>query len=368
MRVLYVAPVKDSSGYGEASRNYIKALHSVGVDVVARHLKFDKSDPGPDPAIDFFLSQPAKDISVILQHTTPNTTKIKKGLVNILYMAWETSLLPKSWPEKINQFNAAMVPCEMNVKALKDSGVTIPIYKVPHAFDLPRYKVFEAKDKYNIDPERFIFYNICQLTKKKGIDRLLIAYFTEFKREEPVALLLKTYINANFGHDDLDEIRKYIDGVKQGLKLDSYPRVYVNNQIMDNDEILRLHASCDTMIAPSRGEGFNIPAFESMAMGTPTIVTQWGGFKEYAQGCLPIRAIEEPVFGMQYPVAEMYTGREMWGVPDLMDLRNAMRSVYQNENLRTALSRLGRQTAQDFSYNKIGSLMKEVIERTCNAV
>ncbi len=367
MKIAYISPFKDCSGYAEAARNYLSALHKVGANVVARHIKFDNLNHKLTELQNKLMNSSLKDVDVVLQHTTPNTSMIKKGVTNILYMAWETTMLPKSWPQIINKFDAVMVPCEENVKALKASGVTIPVFKVPHAFDLDKYNK-EGPPLINMDNIKgnFIFYNICQLSKKKGIDRLLIAYLTEFKAEEPVALFLKTYINANFGQDDTKKAAEYVIKIKEALKLDSYPKIFLNVQILSDEQIIDMHKAFDCMVAPSRAEGFCIPAFEAIASGTPTIVTNWGGFKEYSEGCLGVDYKLEPVIGMNHRDREMYIGRELWAVVDIMDLREAMREVYQSSDLREELSKKAKATSLDFSHEKIGKMMLDIIEKVHN--
>ena len=367
MKIAYISPFKDCSGYAEAARNNLSALHKVGANIVARHIKFDSLDHTLTELQSKLMNGSLKDVDVVIQHTTPNTTMIKEGVTNILYMAWETTMLPKSWPAIINKFDAVMVPCEQNVKALKVSGVTIPIFKVPHTFDLNKYNR-EGPPLINMDNIKgnFIFYNICQLSKKKGIDRLLMAYLTEFKAEEPVALFLKTYINANFGQDDTKKAAEYVIRIKEALKLDSYPKVFLNVQMLSDEQILDMHKNFDCMVAPSRAEGFCIPAFDAIASGTPTIVTNWGGFNEYSAGCFLINYKLEPVMGMNHQSREMYTGRELWAVADIMDLREAMREMYQSPELREEFSKKAKACSLAFSYDKVGKTMLDIIEKVHN--
>ncbi len=364
MKILYVGPFRDCSGYATAARDYLNALHSVGADIAARTIKFDAQDY---PLTDLEKELHSKDVSgidVIIQHTTPNTSKPKHGVKNLLYMAWETSLIPKSWKDPINAFDAVMVPCEMNVTALKDSGVTIPVHKVPHTFDLSKYEGPRQPKQLDVLKDKFVFYNICQLTKKKGIDRLLMAYFTEFRHDEPVGLMLKVYVNANFGQDDTQQVRQYIETIKNGLKLNKYPKVYANTQILTERQILDMHKQFDCYVGPSRGEGWNLGAFEAMASGTPTLVTNWGGPCEYMDGCTPINYHLENVIGVSHVFEDHYTGRELWAVPDIMSLKSKMRKAFSFGE--GCIEPTGIEQAKRFSYDKIGCKMLDIVEGVHN--
>ena len=373
MKILYIAPVRDCSGYAEAARNYINALHSVGADVVVRSLKFDHQQYKLSNLHEEFLKKPTNDIDVVIQHTTPNTSEPKQGVKNFLYMAWETSVIPKSWGPLINRFDGVMVPCQMNVEAVKAGGVTIPVHKVPHTFDLSRYNGPREEKKLPQLKDRFTFYNICQLTKKKGIDRLLIAYLTEFRHDEPVALFLKAYVNANFGQDDTKQVSDYVNTIKEGLKLDNYPPVFCNVDILPEEKILSLHKQLDCYVCTSRGSGWEIPTFEAMAAGTPTISIAWGGPVEYISGCVPVDYHLENVVGQQHSLRDHYTGRELWAIPDLLDLRKKMRQVFEHQTDSEALVEReitqscegsGLLTAQAFTYDKIGNEMLSFINNT----
>ena len=44
-----------------------------------------------------------------------------------------------------------------------------------------------------------------------------------------------------------------------------------------NQELPSLYAAADAFVLPSRGEGWGRPVMEAMAMGLPTIATNWSG-------------------------------------------------------------------------------------------
>ena len=59
------------------------------------------------------------------------------------------------------------------------------------------------------------------------------------------------------------------------------PCVVVLSQELDEVQMPQLYASADAFALPTRGEGWGLPIMEAMAMGLPTIATNWSGPSEF---------------------------------------------------------------------------------------
>lgn len=62
-------------------------------------------------------------------------------------------------------------------------------------------------------------------------------------------------------------------------------------------ELARLYATCDLFVSASWREGFGLPPLEAMACGTPVVLTDSGGAREYArhgENCLMVPARDPP--------------------------------------------------------------------------
>src|SRR5690349_772973 len=132
--VKYIAPYRDFSGYGEASRNYILALHRAGVPITIEPRCFDVNPPliasAEEREILDSLEHKDIDFDVIVVHLTPD---LAPGYVTaypdkyvISYTVWETSLLHPRWVEACNQVKEVWVPCQWNIDSFKQSGVKTP--------------------------------------------------------------------------------------------------------------------------------------------------------------------------------------------------------------------------------------------------
>jgi hypothetical protein len=396
MKALYIGPVRDFSGYSTAARGYIKALHDAGVDLVVRPVRYDQADPGtaykPTDLERQLLTKDLNGVDVVIQHCTPNEMRPVDGKINIAVVAWETTRIPQYWVDKLNKFDGVITFCQASVEAFRDSGVTVPTFKVPHTFDISSYNLDGIESiSATSDPEfltdKFVFYNISQFSAKKGIDVLLRSYLTEFHGHKDVILILKTYINMGGDRNgERDRLRAYIDGAKQGMRLpaDGYPPVMVVTKTLTEEQVKKLHKTGDCYVCSSRGEGWCLPAFDALAYGNKLVTTSWGGMGEFAfdteyvdipegeagmiPGHYPVREIPknnvypvrysmEPLVGQGHADPELYTSFDKIAEPSVSSMMNQMRSVYEaRQELKPAPD------MKEFDYSVIGPKMLEVIE------
>lgn len=363
--IQWISAINDSSGYGNATRNYIYAIAKTQrVDISVGGVSFEAAktshilDSVVQPLIKNNLAAP---IHII--HLTPENFArfYAKGKYHIGYVAWETNKLPDSWVPEINKLNEVWVPSTWNVQVFKNSGITIPVFCVPHAISVPDIDV--PKPTYlNDDPSDFWFYTIGQWTNRKNLMDLLLAYYTEFYQDSNVVLAMKTY-RRDASPAEINIIKNSIQRLKQDLRLPVYPRLLLFGNLLTDDEIVKLHLRGDCFVLPSRAEGFGITQADAMAVGNPTISSNYGGVVDFMNdsNSLLIRCAEKPVQGMDY--MPIYNATMTWGDPDIMDMRKKMRWVFEN---REAAKKLGQQARQDitnnYSHTKIGNLIADRLE------
>lgn len=334
MKVLITGPLKDFSGYAHAGRNMIKTLSSVGIDVVARHLKYDDYKYSPTELEQKKFQAPLRDCDVVMQFTTPNEIRYIPGKMNIAVFYWETTQIPKYWVDQLNTMDLIMVPCRFNAEVIGRSGVRKPIVVCAPPFDMNIYNKPYEKFKLPRSEGRVIYYNICQISAKKGIDVLLKAYFRAFyNMPEKVMLVLKTYINMVNRNNEMAAIKNMVQNIKQGLRLpiQEYPPVYIIDSILDDEDIYRLHAAGDVYVCSSRGEGWGIPPFEAMAMGKTVVSNNWGGLAEFvtADNAIVYGGCQGIVFDQRHSDPFLYTGMDAWFQPDECQLTSALRMTYE---------------------------------------
>lgn len=367
MKVLFTSAAFDSSGYAEASRNYICALaQQSNIELACRTTSFEgwKTDIGPKykKIIHPLQGKPMQpDVQIV--HLTPENYKhsIVRGVKNIGYTVWETSKLPAHWVQMCNQMDEIWVPCDWNVKVFKESGVQPPVKKIPHAFDPECFSGRPIERDFSFPTNKFLFYSVFQWSVRKNPEALLQAYFTEFGPDENVCLVLKTFELDN-SLTDKAKIKNYIKSIKDRLWLKTTPPVMLIHEGLSRDEMLALHQQCNCFVLPHRAEGWGIPHFEAMATGNTCIATNYSGNLEFMNenNSLLVDCNETPCYGMNRPT---YNGKMMWAEPHIDDLKRKMREAFIADQLagQFGLSGLGLEypgkVLERFNWETVGSLM-----------
>lgn len=391
-KILYIAPIRDFSGYATAARGYIRALHEAGADLVVRPVRYDQADPGTSYQITDLerelLRRDLHGVDIIIQHTTPNECRPVTGKINIAVVAWETTRIPAYWVEKLNLFDAVITFCDASVNAFRDCGVTVPIHKVPHTFDISSYSLegvepIVAPSDPAVLKERFLFYNISQFATKKGIDLLLRSYYGAFHgRGDEVMLILKTYVNMADRKNERDKLQQYIESVKTGMRLPmaGYPPVMLITKTLTDEQIRKIHATGDAYVCSSRGEGWCIPAFEALTYGKKLITTMWGGMGEFARkpnaeptydsdtaasfvgsaacraNVYPVSYSMEPLVGQTHADPELYTSADLVAEASVSSMMDQMQEAFNNRNTAPAPDMM------EFDHFVVGPDMLKLIE------
>jgi glycosyltransferase involved in cell wall biosynthesis len=364
---LVIGPFKDMSGYAELAREYIKALMSVD-DESKYCLASVRYDSGSKTALEPELANAHKniissDVDTVIQIVTPNEMRPVPGKRNIAVCCWETDRIPFYWSITLNAFDEIIVPCEHNKTAFEKSGVSKPI----HVIGMPVFS-----NQYSLDdveplviPETSldttIYYNIAQWTHKKGIDAAIRSYFLAFQNDENVLLVLKGYVGMQKQAGDAQKVVGAINDIKSAMRLQKYPRIYVTDQVMSNEQLKQLHKLGDCYVNTTRGEGWGIPPFEAMLYGNDLITTHHTGMEEWAnkEHCWVVDSMLDSVHNMPHSDKFLYTANENWYEPNVLSGANAFKAHYTNDKRNTNESRL--LMYAKFDPKKLGQRFKEII-------
>lgn len=368
-KILYISNWKESSGWSTAARNYLLALHRAGANVVARNFNVLGNRAQLSQELLDIEAKSGYGADIVVQHVLPHFFVKHGGVKNVGFLAIETNSIKYSgWVNRINScldelyvFNSA------SVLIAKNSGVTIPVKYIPHTFDMVQYQGQFEPLKLPVLDNNFIFYCIQEFSRRKNLSAIIKAFNSEFRRNEPVSLLIKTHLPGSTNEHSQKFITNLITEIKKGLRI--YPNdnnyhneIIVTDHLSDQD-ILRLHASCDCFVLTSYGEAFAQTAFEAMAMGNAVVSNRIYGVTDYLkdENSYLVNNFETPCFGAIDTLNNLYTGHDTWNEVDILDLRKQMRKAYENETLRDKKIQEGINTSYEFDYQVIGQNLKEML-------
>ncbi len=302
-----------ANGYGLAATAYVRGLVNAGVPVHWVPVQYKAGVHG-DTVVPFsstmepaFLAQAdnndgLRDLralraatarplnhACVLAHVTPEHwgSLFEPGRRNIGYTTWEADALPPHWPPLLNQADAVCVPCTFNQQMFRNAGIRPPVHVVPH---MRRHMWHESlpstleavKSSLGIPAGHFVFYTIGTWDPRKNLPLLLRAFLHTFQADEPVSLIVKTN-PVGYGppryylqRPSAELAQVAMDAVVAELGRPP-PSVCLLPYELSGNGVDQLHALGDCYVSLSHGEGWGLGAFEAASLGTPVVMTGWGG-------------------------------------------------------------------------------------------
>ncbi len=286
---------------------------------------------------------------VVVRNLYPPRVAGMDGQINMLYFAWEESMLPPDWVQSFNLYlDGLPVLSEFIRKILIDNGVSLPSTAagcgVDHLLHLEPTPLPLAVTA------GFKFLHISSCFPRKGVDLLLRAFARTFTRGDDVCLVIKTFPNPhNSIHDQVEDIR---------IEFPGCPPIEIINKDLTPGEIAGLYQSCHALVAPSRGEGFGLPMAEAMWFGLPVITTAHGGQSDF---CTDETAW---LVDFSFKPARSHMGlfNSVWMEPDLDHLGRLMHEVSHASpgQLQPRLNAARKRLAADFTWERCAGRLKEL--------
>lgn len=197
------------------------------------------------------------------------------GKYNILYTMFESTDIPPSWIEKVNQADLIIVPCEHNRRVFQRYT------KKPVVVCLEGTKpdTFTYIEREKSTPFRFLWFGATN--QRKGYVHTIYAW------EQLKAVRPDIYINSElYMKTTQSEVMPRIVGYKDGEPITEImpaERIFkADNAIVDTrkvseEELTKIYHDAHCFLFPTMGEGFGLTLAEAMSTGLPCIYTPWSG-------------------------------------------------------------------------------------------
>jgi glycosyltransferase involved in cell wall biosynthesis len=332
--VLFRGMVYDGSGYADETRGIVFGLHRAGIPMRLEPLGVAHDTYGlltPDELEELELLKHLRvDFArgVLLQHAPAHDFNLAMhGRRRIGRTMFETDSIPDGWRFYCEAMHEVWVPSAFNAEAFAVAGVTPERLRVlPSGVNTTQFR--PGLEPLPIPHRRgFNFLSVFEWTHRKGPDVLLRAYLSEFKPDEDVALILKTYARPDVTANLLPRIAHFVEREMMTRIEDAPTLIVYDPSFLPAADIPRLYASADAFVLPSRGEGYGRPYMEALSCECPVIATRWGGQLDFLH-----EDNSELINCELAPVpwnsdVELFAGHH-WAEPSVEHLRQLMREVF----------------------------------------
>jgi glycosyltransferase involved in cell wall biosynthesis len=361
--ILFIGPFKQADGWGQAAREYIKALRTTGHNIQIRPVFFiNKQVEELEFDIQELEFKTLDRFDAVIQNVLPQFFEYNKNYgVNIGLTAIETSKWENVWPRKIEMMDQVWVPSEYSSHCIKRScrKDNVKIIPIPQEIERAQGNIKPLYSNSDILKDKFVFYFIGEYIERKNLDMLVKAFHIEFYRNEPVELLIKTNRLGTEPRDLAQILVNRFDNIKENLGLYSSTQDYKSELIItdriSNEEMNAIHKQCNCFVMPSSGEAWSIPAADSAVFGNYVIMTDTGA-SEFAD--ILVESTLTNVDTKDKPLSGLFTAKELWLQPNFLSLRRAMRKAY---NMYLEKIPPYKKNIEKLSYAKVGEQICQVL-------
>ena len=403
--VLFTAPVGTRSGYGAHSRDIARSLIAMDrFDVKIFPVRWgstpqnalNEEDQNDKEIIKRLLVNPQmeRQPDIHIHCVIPNEF-MTIGKYNIGITAGiESTACPQEWLDGMNRMDLNIVPSNFTKEVFENciydrvdnttkkvlgsiknekpievlfEGADTTIYKKPKQISK------ELKKEFKNIPESFLFLYVGHwLSGSIGNDRkdtgMLVKVFLEtFKNhKKKPALLMKTN-SADFSVLDREDMVKRIRDIKNSIKGDDLPNIYLLHGDLTDEEMNELyhHPRVKAHTSLTHGEGFGRPLLEASLSEKPVIASNWSGHRDF----LPEdKAIMLPGNLTKVPPEafpeNIYVEGSQWFSVNYPVASNTMKDVYENYKKYIPIAKkLSFQNRNKFSLNAMTKEFEKILDK-----
>lgn len=329
MKTLNVNCPINGTGYGITSKNIIKSLDKLGVEIslfpIGQQIQLDSEEE--KTVVEKFLNNSnsfdPKSPCLKIWHQHELATKVGNGEYYV-FPFFETDKLNNRELHQLNCANYVFTASRWGKNVLEENGVKSPVFVVPLGIDP---EIFKVPNKIKIESPNYVFFHIGKWEMRKSQDILISAFDRAFEEKDNVELWMLPY-NPFLTKEEEQQWLSLIGNAKLKDKIKIYNRLPTHYHLAE----FIFNADCGVFL--SRAEGWNNEIPESMAINKPIIATNYSAHTEY---CTPDNSFLVDISETE-PAndGKWFHGNGNWakiGEPQIEQTIEYMRYVYKN-NIR----------------------------------
>jgi glycosyltransferase involved in cell wall biosynthesis len=383
-RLIYIGAATDPSGYGEATRGYLSGIAKYADIKTKLATKSYWTGEAPDlrsiwPMLDRLARNnfDRRLPHIAIQHLTPDQWALQPGgcRYHIGMTTFETTSIPQAWQIPMRAMDELFTFTEWSKKVFEEVGIRRPITVIPHGVNVVKFspsakpmpylaRCSEIGEYGPIYEGDYVFGANFDWNERKNPLALLKAYYSTFKADDPVKLVLKTYYQYPIDRSR-DFILAYIAETKKMMGLTKTPPVVLLLDILPADVLPSFYAALDCYVLPSRGEGWGLTYTEAMATGLPTIAVNWSGHTDFMtdQNSLLCKDFKMETIGeVEAGAQTQYIGHQ-WASVNFEEVGAKMRWAFENRDEARAIGVAARQTmVEKFTWGQAAKVMKNRLD------
>lgn len=390
MKIRYYGHVGQLSGYGRAASDLCMSLLAAGLELEINPV--GQVTP-QEAALALERYEPlqaclrhVQDLTkpdVIIVHTLPmdcvkvmnielaRDPALDPDIPWIAYTTWEgLSSAPRDMVGALEEFEGLWVPSSLTARAFAawSKGELDKVTVVPHAFDPDSTA---ARTIPRTDRERFTFLYVGAWNSRKNPMGLLRAWAMAFSDGDPVQLIV---------HSPGTPQEAFAVAMTQtGLPPASMAKAELSANPLTEDQMWLLYAEADCFVTATRGEAWNLPAFEAVLAGRHVISPAGLGSDDFLRdtsadlyggmampATVDVRVTERMADGsgvrLQIVGAQGLSSRSTWLEPDLVRLAETMRNVYLAKRHTRRGITLNYDPVERYGYPAVGKIATTALE------
>lgn len=411
--ILFFAPVKTRSGYGDHARDLAYSIieglsDKFNLEILATNwgntpwTGLDLSTEKGRAISNHIVQQPsAEQPAIFIQLTIPNEFQ-PVGKYNIGITAGiETDLCAPDWIEGCNRMDMLITTSTHSLEVFKQSkfdahenGTERFVKTLQLRPELRTEVLFEGLDlnvytQENVAQESDIYQRLSEIKEdfcylfvghwlegavgedRKDVGKLLYTFaeaFASTPASTRPALVIKTSLGTS-GFADRLVVEQRVQQILSTFK--DPPSIYLLHGDLTDREMntVYFHPKIKAMVSFTKGEGFGRPLLEFGATGKPIIASNWSGHKDFlaATSTLLLPGNVTPVH--QSAVNKWILKEANWYTVDYAYARQTLKSVrkYYPSFLKLCMPQKNH-VRQNFSFEAMTKKLKEIIDTVPVAV